>query len=665
MMMKHSSTAAFLSTSCMCLVLLAACGGDGGLESRFVAVHNTMSAMGLAQTGAISAGSLAEGDDVTLDQEFAPGECYTIVALGSSSVDDLDVVVRDEAGEEVASDSTRGREAAVQFCPERAGAHQVVVRMAEGDGGYTVSSWSGGVGGASTARGSGGGSLGTCQEPIDLVAGQPAHGTTAEGQARMTGPCIEGNAPEQVYRIQVEERSQLTAVVSSSYDGAVYLLGACGDIQSALACNDDSPDTTRAQIDATVDPGEYFIVVDGYEQESGEYDLVVQLSALQPVAAICSDATPLTVGQAVNGTTEGTPNYFQATCAGGARSADRVYSLDVPSRSRLRLRQQSSHDGALYVRRACDDPTTEIACNDDFRGENHSLITAVVDPGRYFVFSDGFGNGQAGTYTLEAELTADGGGGATGEACAAPGTAVVGQEVEIDTFEARDDLSGSCGGGGGPDVVYEVSVRARSRIRVNVNDPEFGGAVYLQSTCGDTSAEVACQRIELGTNMVLDATVGRGTYYVVLDGGRADAFGSAKVTVQVDDLAALNAMCRRAPRIRPGQTISGSTASESDDFQATCAGGAQSNDLVYRLTLRRRQIVRATMESDYDGALHIRRDCADQSTEIMCNDDLAEGDNRHSLLETTLDAGTYFVIVDGFAAGNAGTFTLDVETSNP
>jgi len=651
--------------------LLAGCGGDSGLEGRFVAVHNTLASLGLAQTGAISEGSLAEGTDATLERELVVGECYTFVALGGGGVDDIDVVVRDERGEELARDGTRDRQAATHFCPGRNGPHQVVVRMAEGDGSYTISSWSGGVsqgGGGGGGRRVAGAGRGSCETPLALELGRPVRGSTTDGAHRMSGTCAEGEAPEQVYHLEVTERSQLTAILSSTFDGVLYLMRACGEANSELSCNDDNPDTTRSQLDVTLEPGEYYLVVDGYAEESGDYDLVTQLSQLQSVSAVCGDATPLGVGQPASGTTVGVPNYFQATCAQGARSADRVYSLDVPSRSRLRIRQQSDHDGVVYVRRDCDDPTTEIACNDDFRDERHSLITAVVERGRYYVYADGFGSSASGSFTISADLTAAAGGGAQGEACSAPASVALGQQVEIDTFEARDDYAGSCGGQAGPDVVYEVPVRSRSRIRVNLEEAEFSGAIYLQTTCGDASTEVVCQQITheqvmLGQPISLDAVVGPGTHYLVFDGARADAFGSGKLTVQVDDLAALNAMCRRAPRIRAGRPVSGSTVSESDDFQATCAGGAQSNDVVYRLTLPRRQIVRINLSSDYDAALHIRRSCGDVASEIACNDD--EQDNRHSLIETTLDSGTYFVVVDGFRTGNAGTFTLDVQTSNP
>jgi hypothetical protein len=641
---------------------ILSCGpSSSGLEPRFVAVHNAMTAMGLAQTGAISEGSLPEGAEARIPVTLEGGECYTFVALGSSQVENLDLRVLDEDGDEITRDSTIDAQSAAQACPERSGEYRVVVRMTDGQGSYTATIWSGG------ARSAGGGSSGgtsdhgTCADPIDLALGQPTHGTTAGAGASLRGSCANGGAPERVYRVQVDRRAQLNAVLQSGYDGALYLLRTCS-AQAEIVCNDDNPDTTRSQIDATVEPGTYFVVVDGYGEESGEFDLLVSLTELQSIASVCSDATALPVGQQVAGTTVGGANYFQATCASGAQSPDRVYRLDVGSRSRVRVRQESSHDGALYIRRGCEDATTEIACNDDYRDQQHSVIATIVESGQYYVYADGFSTGQAGTFNLQADVTSDTGGGTAGDSCTAPAAAVQGPG-QPDTFDARDDYAGSCGGQGSPDVVYSVNVRARSRLRATVNVSEYQPVLYLQSACGDTTREVACINTATPNVTSLEAVVQPGNYFLVVDGPRPNAFGQTDIDLQFDDLAALDRACRSAPMLRPGRVVNGTTMNGQDRFQASCAGNARSNDVVYRIRLTRRQIVRITMTSDYDGALHLRRDCADGTSEIACNDD--QPDNRHSFIEQTLDPGTYFVVVDGFAQGNLGTYTLDLQTANP
>ena len=648
-------------------VALAAsgCGGsEGQLEPRFVALHNAMQAMGMSRLGAISEGSLPEGAEARIETELAGGECYTFVALGDERVEDVDLRIVSESGEEIGRDTTYDRHAAAQVCPEDGASYQIVVRMASGQGGYAVTSWSGGSAGGAVARGGarGPGVAGNCDDPIPLELGRPVQGNTQSARNAMSGSCFNGDAPEQVYRVSVDERVQLSAVVQSAFDGAVYVLRTCGQPQSELACNDDSPDTSRSAVDVTLDPGEYFVVVDGYGSESGTYELIASVSPLQSLEAVCDSATALAVGQPVSGATTGSANYFQATCAGGAASPDRVYYLDVPSRSRVRVSQQSDHDGALYMRRSCADPNTEIACNDDHVDQQHSLVTAIAEPGRYYVFSDGFQNGNAGNFTLTAELTSDAGGGATGDTCAAVATLAAGQPTQLDTFEARDEYAGSCGGQGGPDVVYQIGVRQRSRLRVQVGQPQFTGTVYVRSNCTDATTEVACVEVAQSNGGTVDTVVQPGTYSIIVDGARPDAFGTAQIEAQVDDLAALERSCRAAPLIQPGRVISGDTSQSSDRFQATCAGNARSNDVVYRLRIRRRSMVRVNMQSDFDGALHLRSDCTDPTAEIACNDD--HNDNRHSFVEQTLDPGLYYVIVDGFSTGNQGSFTIDVDVSN-
>lgn len=644
-----------------CLVLLG-CGGSGlRLSPRYVAVHNTMAAMGLAQTGQISEGSLAEGDEARFTTQLRSGDCYTIVAFGTEGVENLDVVVQDASGAEVATDRTHEQQAAAQLCPEADGEYQVVVRMARGNGGYIVTSWSGGAAAGAVTPGAG---SGTCRSPTPLRVGTPVRGNTTQGTSAMSGTCIRGgNAPEVVYAITLEERAQVTATLDANYDGALYLLATCADARSEIACNDDDMSVRRSRIETTLDPGTYFVVVDGWASEAGEYELMVETSALQDLAQVCQSAQQLTPGQAVTGQTTGQPSYFTATCAGGAASPDRVYAIDVPSRSRMRVRMQSTHDGALYVRRDCQNPNTEVACNDDHRDTRHSMVVTTVDPGRYFIYADGYGSGNSGNFSLRADLAPLTGGAAPADACSAPGTLVPGQDLELDTFPAADDLAGSCGGQGAPDVVYRVEVQNRVRLRARMMDSEFPGAMYIQRSCGQSSSEVVCSAGRRGAPTELDVNLQPGVYFLVIDGVGQDDFGAARVEVQLDDLQALEQACRQAPRLRPGRTVTGDTSSSRDRFQASCAGGARSADLVYQLVVPRRSRVRVTASQQYDGALYIRRDCVDPSSELACNDDAPH--NRQSEVDVVLDRGTYFVFVDGFGDRSQGAFTLDVQLTRP
>jgi hypothetical protein len=90
---------------------------------------------------------------------------------------------------------------------------------------------------------------------------------------------------------------------------------------------------------------------------------------------------------------------------------------------------------------------------------------------------------------------------------------------------------------------------------------------------------------------------------------------------------------------------------------------------VYRLSLATRARVRLLLTTPtWDGVLALRRSCTDpphsvasrgnsNANEPVCNNDF--GDTRHAKIETTLEPGTYYVVVDGHQSRNEGTYTLE------
>jgi hypothetical protein len=658
----------FLGLACAGVLAASGCGAaDPQLEPRFVAVHNALVASGLVQSGTIHRGTLAQGEEHRVVVRLEAGRCHTFVVLAAAGVKDVDLLVRDEAGETLGRDGTDDRHAAVRACAVRSEDYQVVVRAVRGGGPFLLSSWSpagqdDAAGEHTTRPGRGDG---TCEAPLALRAGRAVRGDTRQGRSLMHGSCAEGSAPEQVFRVQVPERSLLSVRVQAGFDSVVYVRGDCMAAESEAACNDDAEQGQpgRSEVDVTVDPGAWFVVVDGYGSEAGDFQLEVTLTPLPPLAQVCAEAPALTAGQSATGTTRGAADHLGASCGGGARSPDRIYHLDVPHRSRLRVRQQSDHDGVLHLRSRCADADSEVACNDDWLDPNRSSLRAVVDPGRYYLVTDGFserGQTSAGDFRLLAEVEPLPAPSEAGAACAAAERLAFGQEVELDTFAARDGLAGSCGGSGAPEAVYRVDVPKRSRLRATVRASEPQAVLYLRSRCDQPSTEMACvpvPRAEPRDRLArLDAVVERGVHYLVFDGEGQEEFGAARLLVELHDVANLERACRTAPLLQPGRTATGDTRGRSDDFQASCGERAESSDMVYRLRVTGRARVVLELASEFDGVLHLRRECAHDASEVACNDD--HGDNRHSRIEVTLDPGLYYVVVDGFRSGNSGRFSL-------
>ena len=644
------------------LLPLACSGGQDG-AGGIVAVHNALQAMGFSQVGEVSEGILENGRTSQFTFDLAEGVCYVFLAIGGPGVSDIDLELVSPGGQRLAGDETSDRQSVLRICAQESGEHTLSVAMRRGSGRYLLAHWAGGdlpEGAGVPGSGATASTVeGTCGNPIALELGRTITGNTATATDFTDGTCVPPGSPDQAYEITLDRRAQVCIDMTSSYDGALFLQRECGQVQTEVACNDDAPDTRHSALSETLDPGTYYVIASGYAGGSGSYSVTAAVAESLEPTQVCAQAAPLVPGQLVTGTTAGClPDTFQATCAAGARSPEKVYRLDLSKRSRVRIEASTtSHDGALYLRSNCTDPASEVACNDDYRDTRHSLVTATLDPGAYYVFADGYAEGNQGPFTLRAMTAEVTGAGVDGDSCTKTLPLSAGR-ITGSTMAAGAHMTGSCATApDAPDLVYKLRLTEASRLRANLARSDMRTALYLQSTCGQQSSELACE-----TGGTLERLLQPGTYYLVVDGTGPNEFGDFEMDVEIRSTREMEARCRAAPLLRPGTPATGTT-SGPDEFHASCAGGARSPETIYRLQLARRQHVRLSLESSYDGALYVRRDCLDESTELACNDDHV--DTRHSLIETTLDRGTYYVFVDGFASGNEGQYTLNVELRNP
>src|SRR6185436_7195139 len=91
-----------------------------------------------------------------------------------------------------------------------------------------------------------------------------------------------------------------------------------------------------------------------------------------------------------------------------------------------------------------------------------------------------------GRYTLAVETAPEQGTGVPGDACAdAVPLPRTDPSVQGDTFLARDDVAGKCGGQGAGDVVYRVEVPKRARVTAHMGSQEGQHVFVLTRTCGD------------------------------------------------------------------------------------------------------------------------------------------------------------------------------------
>ena len=125
----------------------------------------------------------------------------------------------------------------------------------------------------------------------------------------------------------------------------------------------------------------------------------------------CDRDVPITrmseAGGRLTLTTAGRDQYV-ASC-GNPIGPEQVIALHLDHRADVSaVVENNSYDTVLFMRRACDDGGTEIACNDDTNGVASAISVQGLEPGTYFIFLDGW-SGAIGTCDVVVTVTPVGG----------------------------------------------------------------------------------------------------------------------------------------------------------------------------------------------------------------------------------------------------------------
>jgi V8-like Glu-specific endopeptidase len=120
--------------------------------------------------------------------------------------------------------------------------------------------------------------------PLDLVPGALGDISMDGFGADYAGTCA-GNGVDRVYRFSLDTRSQLVTE-ATGFDTVLYLRGDdCLNVDAEVACNDDSspPGAYGSRIDVVLDPGDWFLFLDAYNEDT-------DVAALSwTVTPLCSD----------------------------------------------------------------------------------------------------------------------------------------------------------------------------------------------------------------------------------------------------------------------------------------------------------------------------------------------------------------------------------------
>jgi large repetitive protein len=126
----------------------------------------------------------------------------------------------------------------------------------------------------------------------------------------------------------------------------------------------------------------------------------------------CGAGVPVTMMPAsgtVSGNLAAGPSHLTTTCGGGTlgNGPEVAFVINVMRPSTLVATTDfpgTTFDTVLYLRRACTEQGSQLACNDDVPGSGRSTLTITVQPGSYFIVVDSKLANTGGAYVLIANL---------------------------------------------------------------------------------------------------------------------------------------------------------------------------------------------------------------------------------------------------------------------
>jgi len=117
----------------------------------------------------------------------------------------------------------------------------------------------------------------------------------------------------------------------------------------------------------------------------------------------CGTASALTLGANTGDTSTGV-NTHQGSCQIGS-APEAVYTFTAPANGTLTLNLTAAADLGIHVRTSCSDTNTEAGCADDVAGgQPENLVVTTTMGTTYYIFVDGFDQGEEGPYTLTASF---------------------------------------------------------------------------------------------------------------------------------------------------------------------------------------------------------------------------------------------------------------------
>jgi hypothetical protein len=382
-----------------------------------------------------------------------------------------------------------------------------------------------------------------CEDPVELGQTDRVTSNFVETTDDEALVCGFAGAADLVYAIDIDETSdlELSAISTSGERMSMEVRRSCDNPESTLRCISDAPAQGRLR---SVEPGRYFIVVEGPASRDVDFslDVAVLPPTDSPAGEGCAQAVDLPLGETIDGTLAGRQDLIDVRCgcaSCGLFMRETVFRIVVDERTDVGLTIEGGDARMHYALRSeCSDGATQRSCSDGV-----PLFERVrnLEAGEYFVIVE---SAQTAPFTIKTERlpptqpveVVD-----NGVCAAATSVPTAGGVFVGDTTRTNSDYEAGCGGGAASsDAAFRVELTEEATVRAFLT-ADFDAVLYRIEDFGDggqscsTVIEAACDDDGGGgTNSLLEERLPAGAFYYIVDGYGFGNQGSYVLDISIE-----------------------------------------------------------------------------------------------------------------------------------
>jgi len=514
----------------------------------------------------------------------------------------------------------------------------------------------------------------TCLDPLLIQTSGVYELDTSAAAYDYGGSCAPMNPAgrrDVVAALEIMGEARDVDIVAEAPAGvlAVGIAGQCDKLASELVCAAGlvgPVGNTLARVRLrSIAPGTYPLYLWADRDEKVLLHVTEGPPTAVPINETCGSAAPILPGVPLVASLAGTAKDIASRC--GFKSGDLVYKFTL-SEAQDVAAYAASLDGygvpIVSLRQAsCARVEDEIACGS---GAEAKAFARGLAPGTYYV-----GVGATAPTDARVELSVSP---ATtpppDDRCESAPRLVLDRSLPISLEGHTDDVEFGCSDVGAIDAAYSLELSEASDVLLvmRFSSGDVGTIALASASCA--APALACAKESVAPVRAAQRNLPAGSYRAVVE---ARVGNPVQLTALVRPaappaLVPFADTCATALLIdEKGGFFQGTTANAQADYSASCdtgAGPASAPDQMLKLVLStQRRVIFDMQGSSYATLLDVRRGDTCPGAEVPrgCSAGYAP---LRSFLDMTLDAGTYWVQVDGYA-GEQGTWFLDVRVLDP